>query len=86
MILFHHRGFLLEKVAATESHRILALFRGTLFCMSYAAVGKTGPRGYRALFYRLKAGGITLMLAARRRVRPLVGLTPTIYRFAKPAL
>ena len=25
-------------VAATESHRILALFRGTLFCMSYAAI------------------------------------------------
>ena len=35
-------------VAATESHRILALFRGTLFCMSYAAVGKTwAARGLR---------------------------------------
>ena len=53
-------------VAATELHRILALFRGTLFCMSYTAVWKKlGPPGYRALFYRLKAGGITLMLAAR---------------------
>ena len=27
--------------AATESHRILALFRGTLFCMSYTANVKT---------------------------------------------
>ena len=66
MILFHHRGMYREMVAATESHRILALFRGTLFCMSYAAnLKKTGPPGYRALFYRLKAGGITLMLATR---------------------
>lgn len=30
-------GNVAEMVAATESHRILALFRGTLFCMSYAA-------------------------------------------------
>ena len=66
MILFHHRGFF-ERVAATESHRILALFRGTLFCMSYAAMETPGPPGDRALFYRLKAGGITLILATRRK-------------------
>ena len=78
MILFHHRGTSLQMVAATESHRILALFRGTLFCMSYAAIWKeTGPPGYRTLFCRLKAGGITLMLATRYKNDPLVGIAPT---------
>ena len=33
-------NLLSEMVAATELHRILALFRGTLFCMSYAAIWK----------------------------------------------
>ena len=75
-------------VAATESHRILALFRGTLFCMSYAAnlERKLGPPGYRALFCRLKAGGITLMLATRVKERSSGRTRTDEYRFTKAAL
>ena len=74
-------------VAATESHRILALFRGTLFCMSYAAnLVKSRPPGYCALFCRLKAGGITLMLATCAKERSSGRTRTDEYRFTKAAL
>ena len=75
-------------MAATELHRILTLFRDTLFCMGDADVWKSlGRQGYRTLFCRLKAGGITSMLTTRqkwsgRQVTLLLDLAPKASAFA----
>jgi hypothetical protein len=76
MILFHHRGILSPKNGGChgvapypcpfQGHALLH----ELCSRRYQK--KSGPPGYRALFYQLKAGGITLMLTARGKMELLV--------------